>query len=391
MQIVRGFALWACAVVLAWPMARFYGEPQLAWLIPVSSFSAVIAAFNSTSLFTENRKLALVRVTVLTMAAQVVSIVVMIAAAYMTGSVWSLVIGGHVNAAIIMASSHVVLPGVRNRLCWDRDSRVAMLSFGKWIFMSTMLTFLAMQLDRLVLGKLVPMEMLGVYSLAVLLVGFPQKVASRLSTTILYPVFVAHAHGQREGEFARKVIRARGAILPPCVVVFLILVLGAPPLFHYFYDPRYEAAGWMAQLLSIYVWFLLLQESVDRALLALGDSRAMMLSNAANVMATLAGCTAGFKFFGMPGFIFGLACSSLAGHLVTQWNLLRHRVNIVWQDLQFTAVAGGLAVAGVAGPALVAKMLGVEAGRLASWVLLVVLTGGAGVWAGLVVRRRVSK
>jgi O-antigen/teichoic acid export membrane protein len=388
MQAVRGLSLWVGAVVLSWPMAWFYGERHLAWLIPVSSLTAVISGLNSTSLFTENRRLALARVTVLTLSAQVASLVVMIIGAYLTRSVWSLVVGGLVNSLLIMVLSHAILPGTRNRFCWDAEARRSLLSFGKWIFASTMVTFLAMQLDRLVLGKLVPMELLGVYSLALLVVSFPQRVASRLATSILYPVFVSQAQRQHEKGFTVKVVQAREAVLPPCVVAFLAIALGAPIVFRYCYDPRYAAAGWMAQMLSIYTWFLLLKESVDRALLALGDSRAMWLGNAVNVVVTVAGCIAGFRFFGMPGFILGLGASSVAGHLVTQICLLRHGINIIWQDARFTALAGALCAVGIAGPKVAEASFGAQAGVLALWLCSTAAVGGAGVWALVVVARR---
>src|SRR5438874_5493519 len=33
-QCFRGVALWLCASALAWPVARFYGQPLMVWLVP---------------------------------------------------------------------------------------------------------------------------------------------------------------------------------------------------------------------------------------------------------------------------------------------------------------------------------------------------------------------
>ena len=36
MQVARGFTLWLIACIGAKPFAEFYGEPMLAWIIPIS-------------------------------------------------------------------------------------------------------------------------------------------------------------------------------------------------------------------------------------------------------------------------------------------------------------------------------------------------------------------
>lgn len=59
MQVIRGMGLWLCCLLIALPISALYGEPNLLWLIPALGFNTVINGFNSTSLFTLNRKIAL--------------------------------------------------------------------------------------------------------------------------------------------------------------------------------------------------------------------------------------------------------------------------------------------------------------------------------------------
>ena len=40
------------------------------------------------------------------------------------------------------------------------------LHFGKWIFISSIVYFLSMYIDRLYLAKVVPLELLGIYGIA---------------------------------------------------------------------------------------------------------------------------------------------------------------------------------------------------------------------------------
>ena len=49
-QAIRGAVLWGGSCLAASPMAAFYGQPELAQLIPVAGLTALIAGFNSTAL-----------------------------------------------------------------------------------------------------------------------------------------------------------------------------------------------------------------------------------------------------------------------------------------------------------------------------------------------------
>ena len=110
-QVVRGVALWIVSCLIAWPVAKLYGQPMLFQLLPVAGLTALIAGFNSTSLFTCNRNLALGRLTILDFVTQVISISVMCFWAWLFPSVWALVGGGLTGAFIKMILSHTTLPG----------------------------------------------------------------------------------------------------------------------------------------------------------------------------------------------------------------------------------------------------------------------------------------
>ena len=74
--------------------------------------------------------------------------------------------------------SHVAIPGPRNRFQWDPAAAREIISFGKWIFISTLFTFVAMRIDFLLLARWVPLDVLGVYSISVLLSEVPQRLTT---------------------------------------------------------------------------------------------------------------------------------------------------------------------------------------------------------------------
>ncbi|NEQ25446.1 MAG: oligosaccharide flippase family protein, partial [Microcoleus sp. SIO2G3] len=51
-QVIRGAFLCLACLLITWPLAHLYNEPQLLWLIPLTgTLSTLVSAFNSPTLF----------------------------------------------------------------------------------------------------------------------------------------------------------------------------------------------------------------------------------------------------------------------------------------------------------------------------------------------------
>jgi hypothetical protein len=111
------------------PVAAFFAarDPlaaQLTTVLPVAGLMAVLGGFTSTSLFTLNKKMAMGRLTALTLIPQAVSLVVSIVWAFaISRSVWAIVAGGLAQSAVRLVLTHALNPGPRDRLGWDREGR----------------------------------------------------------------------------------------------------------------------------------------------------------------------------------------------------------------------------------------------------------------------------
>lgn len=345
-QVGRGLILWLVACLLAWPFAAIYDEPQLLQFIPVAGLTVLIGGFNSTSIATASRHLAIDRLTKLEIVVQVVSISVMIVGALLWRSVWALVVGGLVGTSLRLLLSHTWLAEHQNRFGWDREAARSLVRFGKWIFLSTAMTFLVLQADRLLLGKLVPLDVLGVYSVALVLMKLPKDLGLRLTRQVLFPV-LSRQNRIDPNTLPEKIRLARSMILSVGVFVFLGVALLAPSFFRLLYDERYHDAGWIAQLLAIPVWFSLLRSTGSPALLALGDSRSVAMSTIVNLLTTVTGCLVGFYLYDLVGFVLGIAVGSLVGHVAIELALARRGILIYGQDIVFTCLAGGLTAIGL--------------------------------------------
>ena len=345
-QILRGLLLWLGTCLLAWPAAAFYGEPMLVRLLSVAGLSALAAGFISTKLFTANRRLWLGRLSAIELLSQTIGILSMIALAIAMRSVWALVLGNLVVSVTKMAASHLLVPGPGNRLRWETEARGELLRFGRWILVSTVLAFWAMQADRLILGRLVTLEVLGVYSIALSLTMAVGRIFERLATSVLMPTLAQVARTSPE-RFRKTLIAGRRALLSCGALGCAAAVLLAPAFFELLYDPRYHAAGWMAQFLTASLWISLLQKTSRAGLLALGCTAPLAGANAANLLVTLLAAPLGFFLGGVPGFIFGWSIGNLAGLAVIQMSLRKLKSDVTGQDLAFTVALAALIGAGL--------------------------------------------
>ena len=251
--IVRGALLWLVSCAIAYPLALAYDEPALLALVPVAGLATLIAGFDSTAWAAHARGLKQKRVTLVGYLYEVIGLVVVVALAAWLRSVWALVIGNVLVTLVRVVLAFQLMPGIRHKLRWEHSAVRDLVNFGKWVFLSSLMTFLAMRSDRLILGVLIPRATLGVYSIALVLAEIPIQLVSRLGGTVLMPT-ISEQRRVDPSKLSNQVLRARGALLRLGLLLCLGVAIAAPAFFRYLYDARYHEAGWMAQFLALSAW-----------------------------------------------------------------------------------------------------------------------------------------
>lgn len=336
LQGLRGIGIWLVCLILAYPIAQVYGEPQFVWVIPIIGFSAVLDGFSSTSLYTLNRHLALGQTTRLWLASFTVSIVVMIVWALISPTIWALVSGTIASALFKLVVSHWSLPGIRHRLAWHRDALKDMLNFGKWVFLATTMLFLAEQADRLILGKLLSLETLGVYTIAFTLSNVPRAVVKRLSNKVIFPTISRQADLPR-AELRTKILRQRRKLLLGLGLLVSIAVCLGDVAIEILYDDRYRSATWMMPILCIGVWFAVLVYTTNPALLGIGKPVYSAYSNVVRFGAIAIGIPLGYQVAGILGAVLMVALSDIPPFIALTLGLQREKMSFLRQDIWATA------------------------------------------------------
>lgn len=343
-QIIRGLIIFACASVIAWPAALFYGHRELVFMLPAVGVNAILMGFTSTASASLSRKLILGRQAVIELSGQAVAAAVMIAVAYNNRSVWALVVGQISGTAAAVVLSHFALPGIRHRLRLEPEARRELLKFGRWITVSTAFSFLAMQGDRAILSMFVSMGMIGIYSIAWNLSQLVSTVCSRLTSAVLFPIFSSWGRQGPEQLRSRlynvRVKTLALFMLPPC----LLAIFGSH-VTEVMYDDRYHEAGWMVSLLSLAAIPKILVMTAEPVLLATGDSYRHMKLTISRAVVTLTSMTVGGFAGGLKGILIGNIVGSLLEYPLLVMAVRTKGVWMPWLDLlAFASSIGAVAL-----------------------------------------------
>jgi O-antigen/teichoic acid export membrane protein len=352
-QVWRGFGLAAACVLAAGGIAlgahmhvfragTVYADPRLPWIITVFAISPAIQGFDSVRIAQSKRQMQLHTLTKIELAGQLASAVVMVLIAYATRSVWTLVFGAIAATMVRTWLSHRVLQGHRARLRIDRDALAEIMNSGKWIFLSSIMAFLAMNSDRVLLGGLIDARAFGLYSIALLMANVLQGLATKMCISIVYPA-LAEVYRDRPHDLGRTIAKFQWGYDALVTSLAALLVTAAPALVGLLYDHRYHDAGWMLSVLAlgaIGVRYQIVEECyqvVHRAQFA-------TLASLIRLAALAAGIFVGQRLWGLPGAIAGVALTTFAAWPLAIWFKLRYRV-FSWraEALLVPAVVGGLA------------------------------------------------
>jgi len=315
---------------------------------------------------------------------------VMIVGAAIYRNVWALVIGTLASTMLKFVMTHVSLPGIRNRFTWDAPSAHTLLRFGRWIFVSTLLAFAVSQSDRLIFGRLIPLSVLGVYSIATVWASMPTGVLDRIFASVMFPL-LSRLHGEGK-DLAGAYHKARTPALLATAWVSACLLGGAPALMRFLYDQRAYDAGWIIQILMCGTWFATLETANGTALLACGEARLVAIASSVKLVGLAAFIPLGLALGGFPGAVVGFAASELVRYVVSVAFLRKINLYEHWQDLFLSAMLGVTGLVGMGVSHLAHGPLGslaVAHGRLAAFLEgAAILVAVSAIWGWLYLQYR---
>jgi len=347
-QTIRGAGIFLVTVLLAWPVGNFYHDSRMMWLLPILGFGCVIAGFSSPNLLMLSRHLGVGRLSMLELATQFVLFAsTVLCAIFWTRSVWAIAVGRIVSELFRTACSYWIAGrGYRPRFVLERSSVHALVAFGRWILIGTVLTFLAQQSDRLILSKLTTLTMLGIYNIAFSLSDVPRQIILMFSSKVGFPFIAKLAHKPRP-EFRTVLIKYRGMVLAAGAAMLTLTICVGDIFIRLVYDSRYHEASWMVAVLAAGLWHTLLYSTVTPAILSLQKAHYNALANLLYFVALCTLLPLSYHFFGMTGAVLAVAIADLPMYFVNLFASYKQGLGMLGQDLLMTLAFVAMLAAGL--------------------------------------------
>lgn len=336
MQVVRGVVLAIICFSLAVPLARFFEQPELSVILPVASLMFIFGGFAATSSALLQKQINVVRLSLFELGGLTLTVLIQVGLAVYSPTIWALVIGSVVGTAISLVSTYLIMPGMYHRLFIDRDCARQVIGFGKWIFLSSIMYFLAMNFDRLYFAKQITLDQLGVYSIARALSEMFSQFTVRASNLLIFP---SVAGWQMTGpEVRQRLLRGRRTILLVAALGLAGFAAVSDFIIQLLYDDRYLEAGAILPLLILGVWFAVLCTVNDSIMLGTKRPAYPALSSGSKLLFYFIAIPLTFLSFGFMAAVLVLSLGEVVRYLVLWAFSRRQHLGFGRDDLALTLI-----------------------------------------------------
>lgn len=341
LQLLRGALLAAVMVAAAGPIGQIYEQPELTPLLIAVSPMFIFTGLQSTALFIMQRQMRLRASAAYELGNAVFQSLLTICIALVMPSVWALawgMVGGSLYACVM---TYVIGRGHWPRFTWDKPAASEILHFGKWIFLSTMVYFAAMSTDKLYFVAVLPLAVVGVYSIARTFSEIFDQLGHRAGAMLVFPKFAAL--GDQSGEASPWLRKRRRTVLS-----FVALGIGgvtavSDQLILFLYDARYHLAAFILPVLLAGVWFRVLGSFADAMLMGGGRPAPGAFANGAKFAILLVGLPLAMSQGNLFAALLVLVLAEAGRWLVVAPVLQRAGLATITDDLALTAIAFGSA------------------------------------------------
>jgi O-antigen/teichoic acid export membrane protein len=184
LQLVLGLLVGAAIFALA-PIGSWYFEdPSVVWVARVLSINAILNGAGNIRVVDFRRELDFRKEFLFNVTWKLGSTIVTIGAALILRNYWALVVGSVAGSLCALALGYIVLP-YRPRL--DIRHTREIVSFSQWMLMFHVGTYLRNRIDTLVVGRLAPAGVVGIYNVTAEMSSAPATEVVIPSSRALFP------------------------------------------------------------------------------------------------------------------------------------------------------------------------------------------------------------
>lgn len=331
MQVARGLIIALAFACLSPLLAAIY-EVDVAVLLAIS-VAPLLNSLQSTSLYGLARRLDVKTRNLFEIVAETAGLVINVVLAVTLQNVWAPILGILLAVGLRSALTYA-LPHRRPRVRFDRIHARDIFHFSKWIMLSSLALYAAVYVDRLYLGLVVSLAVLGVYGVARAIADLPTAVAGRLGFQIVFPFVARQQDGIGAGTAAREELgNARRNFLILAMIGIALALSSSDWAVLLLYGARFQDAGWMVSILLVGTWISVIASLNEATVFGRGKPRNVSFANLTRFLIMAALLPVGYSLFGLPGALMALPAAECGRYLLLLPTQLREGTTFLKQDV----------------------------------------------------------
>ena len=343
LQLVRGFVLALIALLLLPLFDHFYRDPTLQMVLPFMSVFLILTGVTSIGLPLSIKEMAVHRTIPFEIASATIASTLLVLASWVSPNIWGLLTGSILASTVPAVIYYFIKPGLKHKLMIDMGYAREIVGFGKWVFVSSIIFFLASNFDRLILAKYVSFAMLGIYGVARSLADVFALFSVKLGSEIIFPSVTAAT--VRGVELQRKLAHRRSQFLAAALVVIAGFIALSDVVIAVIYDTRYHGAAQLLPWVSLAAWMTVLCTLNENLMLGLGKPRYGAYGSVAKLVGLLIFLPVGLTRYGVIGAAGATVLAELLRYICLTLGQAREKIVFVRQDIAATVALLALALA----------------------------------------------
>lgn len=310
---ILGIFLFLVLAIFAPLIGKFFNNDQVVNIIRALGIIFIFTCFGKVPFALMEKKMLFRQISIIEMSTAIIFSASAIILALMGIGVWSLVI-----AYILKVANQNILLFIfakwKPRFEFDKKIALEMFHFGKFLFLGGVVWFLKMNLDNLLVGKLLGITALGIYAIAFNIANFGADYFGGKVNRVIFPAFSKIQNDKYDLKQAfLKTTKFLGIFaFPFCVILFLM----GDELIRVLYGSKWIEAGQVLKVLAFAGLFNTLPIAMGSLFNASGHPKIGFWFSIIQVLIFFLFIAPAAKLFGLFGIGMVVSVSALVAVIV---------------------------------------------------------------------------
>jgi O-antigen/teichoic acid export membrane protein len=187
-EIIRGFFLATILFYSSSYIAVYFTEPAAISILKITSLVLLIKGLANVGIVYFRKEIDFRKNFILMISCTLADVVVSVVLAFLLKNVWALVYGLLAREFTRIVLSYIIHP-YRPKLSLNWIRAKELLRFGRWVSISSIITFASLNLDSVIIGRVLGASILGLYQMALKITNLIATDVTHVIGEVMFPAY----------------------------------------------------------------------------------------------------------------------------------------------------------------------------------------------------------